>query len=227
MNEIQIALNEQQKSLKSLLNLPPFCIIEIEENDNNIINPYHISLASLLERATETRPDIRRQQLQIQFYEKSLIYEKSQRIPDITLSANYDRYGGVWKDFFGFGVSFSLPFLNRNQGNIKSAEIGLNQSRFLDLHQRNIAQHEVAEAFNNYTHAYSFYKKIAENELLAELDEMLDVYIKNLLDKNISMLEYIDFMEAYKSNKKTVLTSRRNMYASFEELQYTVGEEVK
>jgi len=116
MNEIQIALNEQQKNLKSLLSLPSFYIIEIAENSSDIINPNNISLISLLEKAAETRPDIKRQQLQTQFYEKSLLYEKSQRVPDITLSANYDRYGGVWKDFVGLGVSFSLPFLNRNQG---------------------------------------------------------------------------------------------------------------
>ena len=59
-------------------------------NNPDIINPYHISLATLLKRATETRPDIRRQQLQTQFNEKSLIYEKLQRIPNITLSSNYD-----------------------------------------------------------------------------------------------------------------------------------------
>ena len=227
MNEIQIALNEQQKNLKSLLSLPSFYIIEIAENSSDIINPNNISLISLLEKAAETRPDIKRQQLQTQFYEKSLLYEKSQRVPDITLSANYDRYGGVWKDFVGLGVSFSLPFLNRNQGNIKAAKISIEQSRSLDQHQQNIAQHEVAEAFDNYTHAYNFYRKIIGNELLTELDEILDVYTKNLLNKNISMLEYIDFMEAYKSNKQTVISSRRNMYSSFEELQYMVGSEVK
>lgn len=227
MNEIQTGLNEQQKSLKSLLHLPPFCVVEIEENNSDIINPDNISLASLLEKATGSRPDIKRQQLQTRFYEKALIYEKAQRIPDITLSANYDRYGGVWKDFTGFGVSLSLPLLNRNQGNIKSAEISLGQSRFLDLQQQNMAQHEVAEAFGNYVNAYEFHKKITGNELLLELDGMLDVYTKNLLNKNISMLEYIDFMETYKSNKQTVLSSRKNMYSSFEELQYTVGSEIK
>ena len=227
MNEIQIALNEQQKNLKSLLILPSFYIIEIAENSSDIINPNNISLISLLEKAAETRPDIKRQQLQTQFYEKSLAYEKSQRVSDITLSANYDRYGGVWKDFVGLGVSFSLPFLNRNQGNIKAAKISIEQSRSLDQHQQNIAQHEVAEAFGNYTHAYNFYRKIIGNELLTELDEMLDIYTKNLLNKNISMLEYIDFMEAYKSNKQTVISSRRNMYSSFEELQYMVGHSIE
>jgi len=226
-NEIQIALNEQQKNLKSLLNLPPFYIIEIDGNRSEVANPDDVLLASLLEKAAEARPDIKRQQLQTQFHEKSLAYEKSQRVPDITLSANYDRYDGLWKDYVGLGVSFSLPFLNRNQGNIKAAKISIEQSRSLDQHQQNIAQHEVAEAFGNYIHAYRFYKKITANEFLAELDNMLDVYIQNLLGGNISMLEYIDFMEAYKSNKQTVLSSRKNMYASFEELQYRVGFGVK
>lgn len=87
--------------------------------------------------------------------------------------------------------------------------------------------HEITEAFANYTRAYNFYKKIAENELLTELDTMFDLYTKNLLNKNISMLEYIDFMESYRSNKETMLSARKNRYVSFSELQYTTGSDLK
>ena len=110
INETEAALNEQQKNLKALLNISPFYIIKVENTNFNYIDPNQVSLVSLLEKAHELRPDIKREQQQTLFYEKSLIYEKSQRIPDITLSASYDRYGGVWKDFIGFGISFDLPF---------------------------------------------------------------------------------------------------------------------
>jgi len=43
------------------------------------------------------------------------------------------------------------------------------------------------------------------------------------MKRNISMLEYLDFIEAYKSNKQTVLTAEKNLNSSFEELQFAVG----
>ena len=226
INETEVALNEQQKSLKSLLNISPFYIITIENTNFNYIDPNQVSLVSLLEKAHELRPDIKREQQQTLFYEKSLIYEKSQRIPDITLSASYDRYGGVWKDFVGFGVSFDLPFLNRNQGNIKAAKINIEQNKLVALQLQNVAEHEIIEAFSNYSRAYKFYEEIEDNDLLTELDEMLNIYTKNFLNRNISMLEYLDFMESYKSNKQIVLLSRKNMYNSFVEFQYAVGTEI-
>lgn len=227
INETQKTFNEQQKRLKSLLNASPTYIIQIEKSNTNNVNPDCLSLASLIEKASELRPDIKRVQLQTLFHEKSLAYEKAQRIPDITLSVAYDRYGGVWRDFVGFGISFDLPFLNRNQGNIKAAKIGIEQSRLLDLQQQNVVHHEIAEAFSNYMRTYKFYKEIEKNELLGELDIMLGLYSQNLLSRNISMLEFLDFMEAYRSNKETVLSAYKEMYLSFEELQYAIGTEIK
>lgn len=227
INEIQTDLNEQQKSLKSLLNISPFCIIEIVKTNIRNINPDDISLASILEKANELHPDIKRGQLQTLFHQKSLVYEKSQRIPDITVSVAYDRSGGVWKDFVGFGVSFDLPFFNRNQGNIKAEKINIEQSKLLNLQQQNIVQQEIAKTFSNYSQAYKFYKTIATNELLTDMDEIPHIYAKNLLNKNIGMLEYLDLIETYKNNKKIILTSYKNLNVLFEELQYAVGSEIK
>ena len=197
-------MNEQQKNLKSLLNISPFYIIKVENTNFNYIDPNQVSLVSLLEKAHELRPDIKREQQQTLFYEKSLIYEKSQRIPDITLSASYDRYGG----------------------NIKAAKINIEQNKLIALQLQNIAEHEITEAFSNYSRTYKFYKEIENNDLLTELDEMLGIYTKNFLNRNISMLEYLDFMESYKSNKQIVLLSRKNIYNSFVEFQYAVGTEI-
>lgn len=227
INDITKELNEQQKSLKVLLNIDPNIVIYIENANCKTVNPDNIPLAKLLQTATESRPDIKVQQLETQYHEKSLNYEKSLRIPDITLSANFDRYGGLWKDFIGFGVSFDLPVFNRNQGNIKAARISRDQSQYLNQELQNLARHEIAEALLNYTQAFDFYKRINENDLLSELDGMLDIYTKNLLNKNISMLEYIDFMDTYKSNKQTMLAAQKKVNTSFEELQYTIGNDIK
>lgn len=227
INDTKKELNEQHKNLKVLLNIAPNSTIEVENVDYMTVNPENLSLVDLIQSASEVRPDIKKLKLETQYQERSLIYEKSLRVPDITISANYDRYGGVWKDFVGFGINFDLPVLNRNQGNIKAARISRDQSQYLAKQQQNIAEHEIAEALTNYIQAFNFYKKIKENESLSELDGMLSIYAKNLLNRNISMLEYVDFMDTYKINKQTILTAQKNIYTSFEELQYVTGRDIK
>lgn len=226
-NETFADLNEQLKNLKVLLSIDPLLDLEIEREPINTINPKTLALTQLLQQAEDNRTDIKKNKLQTQYFEKSLTFEKSQRIPNITLSANYDRFGGVWKDFIGFGISFDLPFSNRNQGAIKTAQINHDQSLYIEKQQINQVLHEVVEAYTNYSRAYNFYQKISKDELLTELDNMLEVYTKNLLNKNISMIEYIDFMNAYRSNKQTILTAQKKMQTQFEELQYTIGTEIK
>lgn len=227
MNETGSELNLQEKTLKILLNIKPETKILITDNEKVDINPDEMILSQLIDTATDARPDLKRYKLQTQFYEKSLDYEKSQRIPDITLSGNYDRYGGVWKNFIGFGISIDLPFLNRNQGNIKAAKASISQSILLTRQHQNTIHHDIANSYDNYYRAYTFYKQIKDDSLLPELDGMLDVYAKNLLSRNISMLEYIDFLDAYRTNKQIMLHAKKNVNILFEELQYTIGTDIK
>lgn len=226
-NETSATLNEEIKNLKTLLSIDPSVQIQIEREPINTIAPSSISLAQLLLQAGENRADIKKAKLQTKYFEKDLAYEKAQRVPDVTISGSYDRFGGVWKDFVGFGISFDIPVLNRNQGAIKAARISRDQSQYVEKQQINQLQHEVVEAYTNYLQTYSLYEKINNNELFAELDSMLDIYTKNLLNRNISMLEYIDFTESYKSNKETILSTLKDVIIQFEELQYVIGTEIK
>lgn len=228
INETQSDWNEKSKRLKILLNIPPMTDIRLTEEETvSCGKPDDFPLATLLERADEHRPDLKLQNLQTQFYRKSLSYEKSMRVPDLTLSAAYDRYGGVWKDFVGFGVSIDLPFINRNQGNIKAAKLSMEQSQYMEQQYRNMVQHEITASYNNYVYTYDFYGRIKEDSLLPELDGMLEAYTKNLMSRNISMLEYIDFMDAYKTNKQTMLNARKRVQLQFEELQYSIGTDIQ
>ena len=56
---------------------------------------------------------------------------------------------------------------------------------------------------------------------------MLDVYAKNLLNRNISMLEFIDFMDSYQKSKQIFLEMQKSVNNNFEELQFIVGMELE
>ena len=224
--QLKTELNSQLKTLKSLLNLPPASNIAVipDADNTNVILP---TLQNLYSLAEENRPDLQLQKLQTDFFAKTLKLEKARRVPDITLNANYDRYAGLWKNYFGVGLSFDLPFFNRNQGNIKAAGFAMEQSRYLEQQVQNEVFNEITEAHGNYEQSLKFYRKISGNELLLELDKMLEVYTKNLLNRNISMLEFMDFMESYRTSKQIFLDTQKSVNNNFEELQYAVGIDIK
>jgi cobalt-zinc-cadmium efflux system outer membrane protein len=119
-----------------------------------------------------------------------------------------------------------LPVLDRNQGNIRTARISIDQSRLLSQQQQNIVRHEVTEAYNNFLMAHRLYERVSGREsLAAELDALLDVYLRNLMLRNIGILEFLDFIETYKSSKETALSARKNLTTAFQTLQYAVGAE--
>jgi len=225
-NEIRTELNKQYKDLKILLNFAPETEILVLPTAV-VKSPDEISLADLLEMAKNSRPEFLLSDLNVKYHEKLLVYEKSQRSPDIALSVNYDRYGGVWKNFVGIGISLDIPVFNRNQGNIKMAKYFLEQSNYYAEEQKSRIQQEVAEVYHNYKMNYLFYNKLMENVFSEDLDTMLEVHSRNFLNKNINMLEYIDFMYAYKTTKQAMLLAKKNLETSFAELQCSVNNEIK
>lgn len=226
MNEksaTQIELQAEQKRLKNLLSEQMDQTIYVLPNDVPSLSPENLILSDLVENALKYRTELNLQKLQTNYHKKSVIYERSKRIPDLTLSVGYDRHGGVWRDFVGFGVGIDLPVFNRNQGAIKAAQIAQQQSETLTRQQQNIIKNEVAEAYANYANKYFLYKKTQQNNTIAELDEMLRVYTKNLLTRNISMIEYMDFLGTYKNAKHIMFATIRDLHLQFDELEYTAA----
>ncbi|MCL2412980.1 MAG: TolC family protein [Bacteroidales bacterium] len=224
--EYFMELNALQTTLKILLNIPPNFYLTVVSEEQTIRNPIDISLLNLSELAIENRPDLRMYNLQTVFHERELSYERSHRVPDLTLSAFFDRHDGPLENFVGFGVSMDLPFFDRNQGNIRAARLSIDQAELLSQQQRNIVKHEVTEAFNNFLMAHRLYERISGREnLTSELDAMLDVALRNLMLRNIGILDFLDFIESYKTSKQTFLTARKNVITAFQTLQYVVGTE--
>ncbi len=225
INDLQKDVNQQQKNLKVLLNIATPVYIVLNTSETSAKAPESLSYGQLIKLAESSRPDLKETMFQKDYYEKSLRYEKAQRMPDLTFIAAYDRAGNAMNDFVGFGVSMDLPFFNRNQGNIKAAQINIRQSQTITEYKQLEVHSEVAHALQNYTLAYDFNRQIAE-EFISNLDEIQDSYARNFINKNIGIVEFLDFFEAYKENKHTVLAAQKDIKVSFEELQYAVGTEL-
>ncbi|MDR0295691.1 MAG: TolC family protein [Prevotellaceae bacterium] len=226
LNETYKDINSKEKDLRILLNMARPVYIQMTDVPKKNPTPESLSPLQLMEEAAMLRPNIRRSALQSDYFKKSIRYEKSQRVPDISLHAVYDRAGGVVSNFFGFGISIDLPFFNRNQGAIKSAEIDFKQSITEATYLQIAVHNEVIQAFDNYRLAHNFSRQIAD-DFIHNLDEICESYTRNFINKHIGIVEFLDFFDSYKENKRAVLSAEKELIVSFEELQLSTGRELQ
>lgn len=216
--------NQIQKELKLLLRTNTTVSIEITE-DGFIkdTKPYEgIFIEQIIENAKENRPDYQLALLEEEYSNKLLSYEKSQRVPDMTFGVNYDRNGNTMLDFVGLGVSFDLPLFNRNKGGIKKAQISIENAKYQKEQTLLTLENDIFLAYKSLQQAVDFAKSI-EPDYEKDLDYLLENYTRNFISKNISMLEYFDFMNTYLENKKIILEAQKDINQKAEELNYSIG----
>jgi len=227
INEINKEINYVQRELKLLMNIDyeTTLIIELDDIIPNYKIVNNLKAPDLINSAILNRPDYKIALLKDDYYTQMAIYERAQRIPDLTIRGNYDRGGNFLYNFVGLGLSIDLPIFNRNQGNIRHALIGKEQSEILHEYKRKKIELEVIEAYNNLIASIIFFESIDAN-YEESLNTVIENYNTYFLNKNISLIEYLDFIEAYLENKKIILESKKELSQMFEELQYTLGTEI-
>lgn len=217
--------NEIQKELKLLLRADPMVAIEITD-DGFVVDTdtyQSVFIEQLIESARENHPDYRLALLEEAYSNKLLAYEKAQRIPDVTFGVNYDRNGSTMLDFVGFGASLDLPVFNRNKGNIKKAQVSIENAKVYKEQAMLSIENEIYLAYKSLQEAIGFLSKI-EDDYESDLDLLLENYTENFTSRNVSMVEYFDFMDAYLNNKKIILEARKNVNKKIEELNYSLAD---
>ena len=226
INSIDKELHESQKELKNLMKLNPTVVLEInpegfEKSNENI---GFLDVKNLVDQAKESRPDFKLAELEQTYYDKMYAYERAQKTPDVTFKALYDRNGSTML-FVGFGLSFDLPFFNRNQGNIKIAQIGQEQAKFQFQEKELSVENEVILAFQNINRSFEFLTHI-EPDYEKTIDAMLTSYTQNFRLRNISLLEFLDFFDTYLENKQAILEAVKEVNEKAEELNFAVGKDI-
>ncbi|MBC9797613.1 TolC family protein [Sinomicrobium weinanense] len=227
LNRIAREANAVQKELKVLMRLPADTVLVLKEDDfipgqEKIrgLFPDH-----LLEAAMDNHPGLKLAQLEKTYSDRSYNYEKAMKVPDVTFKAGYDRGGNFMLDFIGFGLAVDLPVFDRNQGNIKAARIGQERAR-LQYEQKELeVEADVMLAYRDLMTALSFMESI-DTDYGNELGKLLDSYTRNFRERNISMLEYLDFLETYLHNRNIMLESVKTVNGKLEELQYEIGKDI-
>lgn len=223
---LQQEIEDQQLELKALLMLPSSSYIVIS---GSLMLPEkqlsELEAPQWIEKAKENRPDILILKNTEKYAAKNLDIQNAMKIPDVAVSLGYDRGGNIMKDFIGLGVSFDLPVFDRNKGNIQAAKLELEKSQ-LETHKNLLkSENEIMSVFRNYIRTQEVSAEM-DHHYESTLDSLLVSHEKNFRLRNISMLEYLDFLDTYIRNKMIILDTKKELNHYYENLQYVVGQDL-
>ena len=189
------------------------------------LSPENLKLQALIDTAFVHRHDLKMAQSDLSINRANLAYQKSLAVPDLTLSAGWDKNGSFIHNYNYIGVQIDLPFFNRNQGNIKSARSNLENSQYKLKSAEDIVKSDVLGAYANAVETNQLYNKF-DNTFMTDLDTLNQEMLKNFEKKNISLIEFLDYYDAYKENAVQLNTLLYNRINAFENLNFSVGKDI-
>ncbi len=215
------AIQQQQKELQLLLATRDFIFPNIEHTLPAKFEQLP-ALDTLINLALFNRQDLKMIATGQAIADINVKYQKSLSVPDLTLGTSYDQMGGAFNHQYMFTVGIPLPIWNRNQGNIKTAEIQKKQAEVNTAFITKTIESEIFQAWSNMNRSIQEYKKVNEvyNNDFTEVFNGMQI---NFLKRNISIVEFVDFFESYSETVAEVYEIRKRLMLSAENINYTTA----
>lgn len=184
-----------------------------------------INLDDLSNTALQNRSDYLITQQDKVFAEQYFNYQKRLAIPDINLFTSYDQRGGAFQNQINIGLSVPLPVWNRNQGNIKAANYQIKQREY---DAESLKSKLMADVFNYYS---LYNQSVIEYQKTDKLyNEDFEISFKGISENfrkgNVSILEFVDFFEAYNNALTEISRVKVQLNTSAEQINLTTGKEI-
>jgi cobalt-zinc-cadmium efflux system outer membrane protein len=217
--------NEALKTLSVMLQVNKIIKPVIDSTVETKYNINSLHLPNLLAKAESNRPDLKLHENLVQQSELSIKLQRKQIIPDLKLGAIYDQAGSYTNNYTGVYLGFDIPLLNQNQGNIKMAK-AINKQYQYQLAQKKLSvETEVRTSYNNLYHVEQEYQKL-DADFNLKFEELNNGVMTNFQKRNISLMEFTDFFEAYNNSIQQVNKLKQARIEKYEELNYVIGEEL-
>ncbi len=223
-NTLQTTIDTTERELRLMLHVPTHTSIAPQVPDSITAKQVvaAVPYQRLLDSAYINRYDLRYSKATVDYNNMNLQLQKATAVPDVSLSLNYDKLGAYGTNFLGAGIEFNLPFFNRNQGAIKQARIAVDQSKVQLQSQQDVVESDVATNYKIALRLEQLYHSF-DPQFKQDFTHLIKEVVKNYEKRNISMLEFLDFYDAYKTNTLQLNTLLLNRVTSLEELNYVTG----
>ena len=223
--DILFELSENQRDLKTLLSSENPVKSFVDSTDISLYQLKNYNLALLKDRALQSRADLKVAQSETKQSELNYTLQKALAVPDVQIGGIYDQSSNYVSNYFGLNLSMDLPVFNRNQGNIKAAKSSISYYKTAETAKQASINNEVDAALQKVFVAEKAYKSV-ENHFTDQFELLSKGFYENFQKRNITLLEFIDFIETYNESIKEFNRLQADRIKVYEELNFVVGEEL-
>jgi outer membrane protein, heavy metal efflux system len=220
-------INENRANLSLLIgySLSKPIIPVVDQQYLNSIDVNTIKYTELVDSALMNRYDLKAAESQVRLSETNLQLQKALRVPDVTLGASYDKAGSYVHDYNSLSAAIDLPFWNRNQGNIKAARFQINANQQLQSQAELQVRNDINKAYQRLLESDRLFKG-ASIEFTGDYENLLDGILRAYQNHTISLLEFIDYYEAYKDSKLQFNRLQSERMDALENLNLSTGTNI-
>lgn len=197
IKEIEVAMLTNQNELQLMLGVSENIYIDPLIDENEMLEMSgKLNLQDIMSDI-DTRPDLERARRSVEMAEHNVKLQKANALPELSLNGEWDKNGNIGHNYFGAGITLTMPIFNRNQGLIRAARVEL-ESRMIE---KEYLQKEIAnEKILNWNCIQKLHDTVEESGSVAEemSVQILDKAQQQYLKHNISLLELIDHLDTYK-----------------------------
>lgn len=218
-------LNDIESELKTMLQITGDVYIKPALSNEPVPAMPNMSIEDLVNMARQNSPSYQLQRLQVQYQQQNLSLQKALAAPDVTLGPNYDYNSNYTPHYVGLGISLPLPVLNRNQGNIKSARYQVKQEETTLTQVDQQLQNDVLSAWKK----LQFTLQLSTSQQLSfysDYGKLYDNIVESYKQRQISLIEFLDYFDAYKDMRQRQMQQELNIQLAKEELNHQVGTDV-
>ena len=192
---------------------------------NNYQKPITTHLDELQKTALQNRPDLQKSDKIIEANNWNLKLQKSLAIPDITFGASYDQMGGAFRNQTDLTIGIPLPLWNKNKGNIKTAKAFISQAEIEKKSHEVEVSSEVKSAYLKYLEQKSNYE-LVNSSIPSNLETVYEGIYSNFVKRNISMLEFTDFLESYNQSITSLNQISKSYINACEEINHSTASKL-
>jgi cobalt-zinc-cadmium efflux system outer membrane protein len=223
-NNLQTGIDTTERELKIMLRVPAGTAIDPQLTEDitgkDILT--NVPYQRLLDSALTNRYDLRYNKATVDYNNMNLALQKATAVPDVSVSLNFDKLGSYGHNFLSGGLSMPLPLFNRNQGNIRQATLQVDQSKLQLENQQNQVENDVAANYKIALRIEKLYNSF-DPQFKQDFIHLIGEVFKNYEKRNISMLEFLDFYDSFKTNTVQLNNLLLNKVTSLEQLNYVTG----
>ena len=228
-DQARAALNQARADLLLLLGWPENSI-EITAVEAWPEAAPEIALArqdQLVERALERRPDMKAARIRIAQAKKMLTLAQRLVIPDVTISAFYERdAGNFFPNSGGVGISLPIPLFYQQKGQISKARVGVTTAELALAQSEQGVRTEVLKASASWQSADAIARRF-ETSVVKRIETLRKAREIAYQKGAVGVLDLIDAERSYKAIMLDYYTALANRSKAWADLLMAYGEETR